>query len=320
MSNDINEPTESAQRALKNSGKAPQAPKPSTAPKAPTSPKVSQEPSKAEATKAAKTPKSPKSPKAPKAPSTAKPARVAQGKFSAALGIAGESLITVGAIVLLFLVWQLYINNAVLANEQVNITKDQSLAWATVTPSPVATNAPVQTDFGPPPVMAPVGEGGQFGILYIPRLGPDSQRAVRNGVDPASVLNHGYFGHYPDTQWPGEPGNFALAIHRTGWGSAFADSPKLQAGDKMYLETEDGYYTYTFRNYEFVLPTAVNVVLPIPGTNAPAGDQQLLTITTCNPLLGDAERMITYGVLESWRPRSAGPPPAIAAISAKEAN
>ena len=136
----------------------------------------------------------------------------------------------------------------------------------------------------------------------------------------ASVLNHGYFGHYPDSQWPGQPGNFALAIHRTGWGSSFADSPKLQAGDKIYLETEDGYYTYTFRNNEFVLPTAVDVVLPIPGSNAPAGDQMLITITTCNPLLGDAERMITYGVFESWRPRSAGPPPAIAAISAKEAN
>lgn len=240
--------------------------------------------------------------------------------FSNVLGIVGESLITIGAIVLLFLVWQLYINNAVLANQQVGITKEQSLAWATVAPTPSESVAPEQTDFGPPPVLAPVGEGGQFGILYIPRLGPDSQRAVRNGVDPVSVLNHGYYGHYPDTQWPGEPGNFAMAIHRTGWGSSFADAPKLQVGDKIYLETADGYYTYVFRNYEYVLPTAVDVVLPVPGSNASAGDQMLITITTCNPLLGDAERMITYGVFDSWRPRSAGPPSAIAAIVAKEAN
>lgn len=241
-------------------------------------------------------------------------------KFSSVLGIVGESLITIGAIVLLFLVWQLFINNAVLANEQASITKDQTLAWATVTPSPDASGTTAQTNFGPPPVVAPVKEGGQFAILYIPRLGPDSQRAVRNGVDPVSVLNHGYYGRYPDTQWPGEPGNFAVAIHRTGWGSSFADAPKLQAGDKIFLETADGYYTYTFRNYEFVLPTAVNVVLPVPGSEAPAGDQMLITITTCNPLLGDAERLITYGVFDSWRPRSAGPPSAIAAIVNKEAN
>lgn len=72
-------------------------------------------------------------------------------KSSSVLGIVGESLITIGAIVLLFLVWQLYINNAVLANEQTSITKDQALARATVSPSPVASGTTAQTDFGPPP-------------------------------------------------------------------------------------------------------------------------------------------------------------------------
>ncbi len=242
----------------------------------------------------------------------------ASAKFSQVLGVVGESLITVGAIVLLFLVWQLYINNAVLANQQVGITKQQALAWATTTPTPTPTDAPQQTDFGPPPVVPSVAAGAQFAIVYIPRLGPDSQRAARNGVDPISVLNHGYYGHYPDSQWPGQPGNFALAIHRTGWGSSFADAPKLEAGDKIYVETQDGYYTYTFRNNEFVLPTAVDVVLPVPGSHVSPGNQMLITITTCNPLLGDAERLITYGVFDSWRPRSAGAPAAIAAIVAKE--
>jgi sortase A len=241
-------------------------------------------------------------------------------KLSRALGVVGESLITLGAIVLLFLVWQLYINNAVLANQQVGLTTQQSRDWAAIVPSPVASAAQENTDFGPPPVVPAVGAGEQFGILYIPRLGPDSQRAVRDSVDPISVLNHGYYGHYPDTQLPGEPGNFALAVHRTGWGSSFADAPKLQAGDEIYLETAEGFYTYTFRNYEYVLPTAVQVVLPVPGSDAPPGDQMLITITTCNPLLGDAERMITYGVFTSWTPRSAGAPSAIAAIVAKEAN
>ncbi len=249
-----------------------------------------------------------------------KPPSKSELRISAILGIFGEVLITIGVLVLLFLVWQVYINNAVLANQQANITKNQSQAWATVTPTAAPSDAPEQTDFGPPPVLAPVGVGEQFAIIYIPRLGADSQRAASNSVDPGSVLNHGYYGRYPNTQWPGEPGNFALAIHRTGWGSSFADVPKLQAGDKIFVETADGYYTYTFRNYEYVMPTAVNVVAPVPGSQAAPGNQMLITITTCNPLLGDAERMITYGVFESWRPRTAGPPAAIAAIVAKEAS
>ncbi len=239
-------------------------------------------------------------------------------RFSQILGFIGEALITVGAVVLLFLAWQLWINNAVLANEQAGITKEQSLAWATVTPTPQASSAPEQTDFGPPPAFAGVAEGQRFANIYIPRLGPDTQRAASNGVDPATVLNRGYYGRYPDTQWPGEPGNFALAIHRTGWGSGFANVPQLRAGDKIYVETADGYYIYVFRNYEYVLPTAVDVILPVPGSGAPPGDQMIITLTTCNPLLGDAERLITYGVFDSWRPRSAGPPAAIAALVAKE--
>ena len=157
-------------------------------------------------------------------------------------------------------------------------------------------------------IIAGVGEGAKFATIFIPRLGPDSTRVVANSVDTTTTLDRGYFGHYPDTQWPGQPGNFALAVHRTGNGSPFADSPKLQLGDKIYVETSEGYYTYVFRNYEFVQPTAVDVLLHVPGTNSSPEGQNILTITTCNPLLGDAERMIVYSVLESWRPHDAGPP------------
>jgi sortase A len=228
------------------------------------------------------------------------------------IGIAGELLITFGVIVLFFLVWQLWINNAVVANEQQALTKELQESWANPTAS-ASTAATTDQDYGIPPALAGVSDGDRFATLYIPRLGPNSGRVVANSVDLPQVLNHGFYGHYTDSQWPGQPGNFALAIHRTNWGSPFGEANKLQLGDKLYLETKDGYYTYAFRNYEFVLPSAVNVILPVPGTNKAPGDQSLMTITTCNPLLGDAERMIVYSVLESWRPRSAGPPAEIVA-------
>ena len=227
------------------------------------------------------------------------------------MGIVGELLITFGAVVLFFLAWQLWINNAVVADQQHSASQELSKEWST---NKDKTATPQNSeDFGAAPAFAGVGEGAKFATIFIPRLGADSTRVISNSVDTTSTLDHGYFGHYPQTQWPGQPGNFALAVHRTGSGSPFTDSPKLQLGDKIYVETADGYYTYAFRNYEFVLPTAVDVLQPVPGTNLSAGDQNILTITTCNPLLGDAERMIVYSVLESWRPHDAGAPAAMTA-------
>ena len=233
------------------------------------------------------------------------------------LGVVGELLITLGVIVLFFLAWQLWINNAIVAKEQTSLTKELQEEWQTEVPVIVT---PDDTDYGTPPAFSGVGEGSKFATVYIPRLGENSGRVVTNSVDLPSVLNHGYYGHYPQTQWPGQVGNFALAIHRTNWGSPFADSNKLESGDKIYVETRDGYYTYVFRNYEYVLPTTVSVILPTPGRNNVTAGQSLITITTCNPLLGDAERLIVFGVLDSWRPRTAGPPSAIAFESSGKAS
>jgi sortase A len=227
--------------------------------------------------------------------------------LSRAMGIVGELLITFGVIVLLFLAWQLWINNAVVAGQQQAASQELVQEWADGKEKSDTADA-VKEDFGAPPAFAGVGDAVKFATIYIPRLGADSTRVVKNSIDLTTILNNGYYGRYPDSQWPGQAGNFALAVHRTNWGSPFGDAPKLEAGDKIYVETSDGYYTYIFRNYEFVLPSAVDVLLPVPGTNDSPGDQSILTITTCNPLLGDAERMIVYSVLDSWRPRSAGPP------------
>lgn len=226
-------------------------------------------------------------------------------------GYAGELLITAGAIVLLFVAWQMWINNALTAAQQQGLSRDLAQSWSVGASSGSAMPGPSSTvaeDFGPAPAFGSAALGAKFATITIPRLGPDSTRVVVNSLELGAVLNHGYFGHYPDSQWPGQPGNFALAVHRTNWGSPFGSAPALEAGDPIVVETEAGYYTYRVRNYEYVLPTQVEVVLPVPGLNVAAATQSLITITTCNPLLGDAERLIVYGVLDSWRPHSAGAP------------
>lgn len=232
-------------------------------------------------------------------------------KTTAALGVFGELLITGGAVVLLFLAWQLWINNAIVAGEQAEAVKNFS---KTMTSSPSAsslwTPKAGAIDYGPPPVLAAVGQDQVIGNLYVPRLGSGSARSVANGVsNPGATINRGYYGKYENSQWPGEPGNFAMAVHRTGWGTSFTQAQTIRPGDHMYLETPQGWYIYTVRNTEYVVPTQVNVVNPMPLSDAPPVDgQSILTITTCSPMNGNGERLVVYGLLTSWQPLEAGVP------------
>lgn len=232
-------------------------------------------------------------------------------KTTAALGVVGELLITGGAVVLLFLAWQLWINNAIVAGEQAEAVKNFS---KNITSSPSAsslwTPKAGAIDYGPPPVLTPVGQDAVIGNLYVPRLGSGSTRSVANGVtNPGATINRGYYGKYEDSQWPGEPGNFAVAVHRNGWGTSFTEAHTIRPGDRMYLETPQGWYVYTVRNIEYVVPTQVDVVNPMPMSNAaPIDGQSILTITTCSPMNGNGERLIVYGFLSSWQPLEAGIP------------
>jgi len=232
-------------------------------------------------------------------------------KTTAALGVFGELLITGGAVVLLFLAWQLWINNAIVAGEQAEAVKNFSKnITASPSSSSLWTPKAGAIDYGPPPVLAAVGQNEVIGNLYVPRLGSGSTRAVANGVsDPGATINRGYYGKYENSQWPGEPGNFAMAVHRTGWGTSFTQAQTIRPGDHMYLETPQGWYIYTVRNTEYVVPTQVNVVNPMPLSDSPpVNGQSILTITTCSPMNGNGERLVVYGLLTSWQPLEAGVP------------
>jgi sortase A len=157
-------------------------------------------------------------------------------------------------------------------------------------------------------VLATVAGGKIIGIMYVPRLGAASTRAVAESATPTVTLDSGYYGHYSETQMPGEAGNFAVAVHRSGWGTGFKQAQLLRTGDRIYLETKQGYYGYTVRNIEYVKPTSVNVLNAVPGTDGAAtAGQSILTITTCSPQNGNVERLVTYAVLDSYRTRAAGP-------------
>ncbi|NQX17100.1 class E sortase [Rathayibacter sp. VKM Ac-2857] len=235
-------------------------------------------------------------------------------------GVLGELLMTAGALVLLYLGWQLWWNDAVIAGQQTSEAAELRQGWDEAVPAPEPSTAPSETPAGyGDPVIAPVSAlDTSFGNLYVPRYGEGWVRTIAEGVDAENVLDEGSIGHYPGTQMPGEVGNFALAAHRSAYGGGMHLIDELQLGDAIYIETADGWYTYRFRNLEYVQPSEIQVIDPVPWTTGVTPTDRLITLTSCNPLLSTAERIIAYGVFESWQPRSAGAPAEIAASLAQE--
>lgn len=241
------------------------------------------------------------------------------------VGIFGELLVTAGMLVLLFLGWQLWWNGPVASGQQSDAAAKQSREWlqqATESPAPTPVPTPTldpvsqQPDYGEPPVMGAPAAVQSFAVMYVPRFGADWSRVIRESTDVEKVLNSytAGVGHYTETQMPGAIGNFAVAGHDTGWGNTFIDVSKLRIGDAIYIQTRDAWYTYRFRNFEYVQPNAVSVLLPVPRASGAQAANRIMTITTCNPPYHAAERLIAYSVFDGWQPASAGPPAELAPL------
>jgi sortase A len=230
-------------------------------------------------------------------------------------GVAGELFLSVGALVLLFLGWQLWFNPAVSAIQQHGTADSLSNEWAT---EATATPEAEPTGNLNPTVEAEPKDRVTFANLIVPRFGADFKRPVSQGIG-YSVLNSSALGlgHYPGTQMPGATGNFALASHRTAFGGAFHEIHTLRVGDPIFVETKDGWYKYTFRDLEYVRASGVGVILPVPQNPGGLAKDRIITLTTCNPFFSSAERIIAYGVFDRWYPRSEGPPREIADLAGK---
>ncbi|MGW3816015.1 class E sortase [Streptomyces sp. NPDC005046] len=102
-----------------------------------------------------------------------------------------------------------------------------------------------------------------YAVLDIPRL--SLRVPVAEGVNKPGVLNKGYVGHYKGTQQPGQAGNFALAGHRNTHGEPFRYLPRLRRGDTITVETRTAVYTYTVdRTLARTSPRDGGVIRPVP--------------------------------------------------------
>ncbi|MET3805877.1 sortase (surface protein transpeptidase) [Nakamurella sp. UYEF19] len=288
---------------------------------------------------------------------------------TAARGI-GQTLITAGVVVLLFVVYEVYVTDLFGKEKQDKATSALDQQWERDS-SAVQSGTPTLLSAAPasgatssaapgsstkvitvtdPNVVAnpstrtanfahPDGQG--FAKIYVPSFGPDYVFTIIEGTSTEDLYTGP--GHYSNTQYPGEPGNFSVAGHRVSKGSPFNELGLLNSCDAMVIETETSWYVYrvlpmqgeaanwtttqrahctgvapqagayaqTFGR-EITVPSDYAQVLPVPhveSTSVPAGAERLITLTTCHPQFSDAQRMIIHGVLVKTYPKSAGTPP-----------
>ena len=162
---------------------------------------------------------------------------------------------------------------------------------------------PVGVDDGTSPVMQGVDtvatpSNAVFAKLSFRRPGSNASLVrstplyVGEGVT-TSALRRGP-GHYPGTAAPGEPGNVAIAGHRTGWGSPFRRLDELRVGDVVVLETAAGTrFEYSVTRTFVTGPTDVTVL----DQRATGGSDSRITLTTCDPPHTSDKRLIVQGVL-----------------------
>lgn len=223
------------------------------------------------------------------------------------VGVLGELLITAGVLVLAFLGWQQWLNDIIVGTQLHGQSVQQSSTWD-------KANGPAKPadPAAPPVITTTVANAQRFALLIVPRFGADYYRPIAQGTGVKDVLNKGELGHYPTTQMPGAVGNFAIASHRKAYGGNLEHINDLKVGDHIFVETSDGWYQYSFRNLQFVQPTGVGVLDPVPEQPGVQPSDRMITLTSCNPFFSTAERIIAYGSFDKFFPRAGGPPAEIA--------
>lgn len=217
----------------------------------------------------------------------------------------GELLITAGVIVGLFAFWQVYIGDNLTGSEQTQYaqnftTEPEATASASASATPAAN---AFKNFN-----KVKKQGDIFARMYVPRFDPKWERLVGEGTRWA-VLNTIGVGHYTGTQFPGQEGNFAVAAHRGGFGGAFRNIDQLKAGDKVWFETNKGWFVYKYLQTKIVKPTAVGVIKKVPqGLTGAQKGGKYLTLTSCHPVWVNTHRIIAWFELEAVFPLEFGMP------------
>lgn len=257
------------------------------------------------------------------------------------IGGTGRFLIGLGLVVIMFAVFQLYGTGLLEAQAQEELTTEfddrlsaleeaglvvaaeETSAEATPPPEPTGVdiiNEAIAEAFapelgerdGPEFTVAPIDPdeltdeeialltprpGDVLGSIEIPDIG--LERNIVEGIR-RSDLRKGP-GHYPDSPLPGQPGNAAIAGHRTTYGEPFHDLHLLLPGDLIKVTTFQGEHYYQVmpqidedgeETGHFIVNPSQTEVLDDFGDNR-------LTLTACHPIRSSRQRIIVTAQLVS---------------------
>ena len=223
----------------------------------------------------------------------------------------GELFITLGALLLLMCVYQLWWTNVESAQAIAAGRDEITAGWRDQGSLPVAPNPnpnPTASGTASPRAAATPTYGSGFALLYIPAMRDKVWGLPVSQGTGKDVLARGA-GHYKNTALPGEVGNFALAAHRSTHNEPFANVDDLRVGDKVYVQTREAWFTYTLQKDDSTLtPRDVWVIQPVPGQPGVTPTKKLITLTTCTPRYGSTGRWAWWGELSDTRPAAEGPP------------
>jgi sortase A len=215
-------------------------------------------------------------------------------------------MVSVGALLVAFFVYQLFVTNLLTARSQHAAQTDLAQYLQTASPQvSIADTIPITTPATDGSTTTTVGgatttttvteavhyveptpdQGTPFGRIEIPVIGLD--KVIFEGVD-VSTLKKGP-GHMPWTPLPGQPGNAVISGHRTTYGAPFFNLDQIGVGDDITVETALGTHVYEVRRIVIVKPTDVWVTDSMPGA--------WLTLTTCNPKYSARQRLIVQAEL-----------------------
>ncbi|HKY67046.1 MAG TPA: class E sortase [Acidimicrobiales bacterium] len=222
-------------------------------------------------------------------------------RLARVLGAIGRVCITAGVLILLFVGYQLWGTGIREAQAQNSLESefeqriggvDDDTTATTVEAAPPAESPTTEVEPPPPPPT----EGDAVARLRIPRI--DVDKIVVEGVQ-VDDLKRGP-GHYPDSPLPGQPGNAAIAGHRTTYGAPFNRIDELEQGDEILVTTVQGSFRYEVQRQLIVGPDQVEVLDDF-------GDSRL-TLTACHPKYSARQRIVVVASLVV----PAAPAPAVA--------
>ena len=222
------------------------------------------------------------------APASSRRERVAKKRGRWAM--AGTALRNLGILLLLFVAFQLWGTSALEHRDQAKLRRSFQVALASqVSPSSATpTGSDPSTVTTPATVVAPPAapSGAAVAVIKIPKIGVEQAVVEGTGVGD---LRKGP-GHYRNTPLPGQPGNAAIAGHRTTYGAPFNRIDELAPGDPILVSTLQGNFKYVVSEAPFPVSPSKNDVL----FNK---DDNRLTLTTCHPKYSAAKRLIVVAKL-----------------------